>query len=427
MLIQPKVAPDQSVKALGPLVMYCVNLSYPYSSNGYAVRTHGVAKGLVANGYDVIVVNRPGRPWDLPDTGEYNNTELDLCVDGIRYLFLPYPSRRFVNKQLNWKQEAENSLHQLMQVFKPDIILGASNWENAELSCQAAKRAAIPFYYEVRGFWELSRASRDPAYGQSTQFSYEHTKEAEVANNATHVFTLNRAMAAELTQRGVDATKISVVPNCCIDIPAVPESEHVKRPFTIGYIGSFSEYEGLDDLVQACAMLKTQVGEIRLMLVGSSQREGLSSGEGTIERRLKTLAEKVNLTKEFELYDRVPGTEIAGFYHNIDVVVNPRRSFLVTELVSALKPVEAASYGKVVLLSSVKPNLELAEQCKIFHLFEEGSIESLVAQLNKIYTTDGVLQQAKLIGPAWVKKNRLFKHAVQVMIDKFNSRLSTLC
>ena len=46
-------------------IAYVVSHSFPYSSNGYAVRSHEVARALIARGHEVVVFNRPGRPWDI--------------------------------------------------------------------------------------------------------------------------------------------------------------------------------------------------------------------------------------------------------------------------------------------------------------------------------------------------------------------------
>lgn len=37
-------------------VLYAVRHSFPFASNGYAVRTHGVARALVQSGCQVVVV-----------------------------------------------------------------------------------------------------------------------------------------------------------------------------------------------------------------------------------------------------------------------------------------------------------------------------------------------------------------------------------
>lgn len=49
-------------------------------------------------------------------------------------------------------------------------IHAASNHFNALPALLAARMLGIPFHYEMRGLWELTRASRQPWYENSARF-----------------------------------------------------------------------------------------------------------------------------------------------------------------------------------------------------------------------------------------------------------------
>ena len=97
-------------------LVYAVNHSYPYSSNGYAVRTHGVASALVQSGVEVIAVSRPGSPWDrvgFDDAG----FALEHRIDGVRYVHLPSP--RLSGQALpTYTVQAAEVFAELLRVFR---------------------------------------------------------------------------------------------------------------------------------------------------------------------------------------------------------------------------------------------------------------------------------------------------------------------
>jgi hypothetical protein len=117
----------------------------------------------------------------------------------------------------------------LMQVFKPAAVTAASNWQNALPAAVAARELGLPFFYEVRGFWEISRAAREPARADSDALSVEVKNETAVACAADKVFaTINRFMRDELVRRGVERERVqcaapgSAVPGSGLALCAIP-------------------------------------------------------------------------------------------------------------------------------------------------------------------------------------------------------------
>ena len=71
---------------------------------------------------------------------------------------------------------------------------------------------------------------------------------------------------------------------------------------------------------------------------------------------------------------RVAPEILPNYYRLIDLVVILRRPELVCEIVSPIKPLEAAAHGTQLLLSSVKPLADLQALGPGVHLFEKGYI-----------------------------------------------------
>lgn len=394
-------------------LLYAVNHCFPFSSNGYAVRTHGVASALVHAGMEVIVVSRLGAPWDRAGFVA-DKFALEHRIDGVRYVHLPQPRQVGLTSH-EYLSRLVAVFADLLRVFKPDAVMAASNWHNALPAAVAAREAGVSFFYEVRGFWEISQSARDPAWTGSPEFLHEVAGETAVAQSAQRVFTINRHMREELVRRGVEDVKVSLVPNGFISWPSPVTidvgsraSLGIRARFVLGYIGSFNAYEGIEDLIEALARLRSRGVDVALLLVGSGEPNGLDTGRSMAckwTNAYRLLANSLGVGDFLFMPGRVPPDEAAAYYALIDVVVIPRRPFAVCEIVSPMKPLEAAAYGRRVLLSNVAPLADLVEVCPNFSVFNKGDISALTDRLRELLES-GVFELPRceaMAGLTWDK------------------------
>lgn len=399
-------------------IAYVVSHSFPYASNGYAVRTHEVARALTARGHEVIVFNRPGRPWDIEGFPAGRTVPVEQVVDGVRYIFLPLAIQAGESLRSRMRK-AENTLAAAFAVFRPALVLAASNWENAEPAQNAARRAGVGFYYEQRGFWEMSQDLTAP--GSAAQIDYAQMREYElrIATAARAVFTLNTPMRDELARRGVPPGKIHLVPN------GVGTPMPVKRGITrkslgitarhvLGYVGSLSAYEGVEDLLHLVARLRAGSGvagpdgagfDVAGMIVGSSAPKGLVGGDPLLpeEARLQALAQKLGLGAHLHFIPQVAWNEVGTYYAMSDAIIMPRKRSRMTEMVAPIKPYAAAAYGVPIFMTDMPPLDEIAADTR-GQLFPEGDIATLAAMVAKTLTAQQWQEAAPL--PAHVQWER---------------------
>ncbi|CAN7274967.1 glycosyltransferase [Acidovorax sp. LjRoot66] len=375
-------------------VLYIVSHSFPFSSNGYAVRTHGVATGLVRAGCQVVAASRPGVPWDQPGLAD-SRVGISHDIDGVRYVHTHTPSEHAFELQ-EYLSRSADAFCELVRVFKPAVIMAASNWRNALPAAIAAREMGVPFFYEVRGFWEVSQAARDPGWGQSPDFLMEVARETQVAKASQRVFTLNRFMRDELVRRGVATERIDLVPNGfagCAPVPAVSVSRvdlGISSPRVVGYVGSFSVYEGIEELIEALALTRQRGIDVALLLVGSGEPRGFGVGEPddcAVTASYRRLAQTLGVSDFLHMPGRVAAAQVSAYYSLLDVVVIPRRPLAVSELVSPIKPLEAAAHGKRVLMSDVAPLADLAGLWSYFSYFAKGSVNDLANKLVDLLQT----------------------------------------
>lgn len=409
-VIIPERSPSAVYEPVSNRVMYCVYSTPVFNSNGYSTRSRGVAAGLKSAGADVVVVARAGYPWDWQiDTPMPAKGRIISKLDEIEYVHLPNGSISALSPSAHIEQAAEAFVQEAL-IQRPACIQVASNYRVALPALIAARRLGIPFIYEVRGLWEITGASNKPGFEQTDRYMGMRDLESRVARSADHVFAITAQVKAELISRGVSESKISLAPNA-----VEPHKFHPTEPSAsaaktlglqpglpvIGFAGSIVKYEGLQTLLEASRLLISRGVKHQVALAGS----------GNTEPALKKFAEKHGM-KWVHFLGRIPQDQVPKLLSISDIIVTPRDSTVITELVSALKPLEAFSAGRAVVLSDVAPNVDLAGPAESrAKLFEAGNPTSF-ADVVEMLLSDSA-ERVKLAKSArhWIETERNW-HAI---------------
>ncbi|MBP7003015.1 glycosyltransferase [Amaricoccus sp.] len=390
---------------------YVLHNSLPYSSGGYATRAQGLALGLQRNGFEVIALSRPGFPRDINRDLLKVTLPAEDMIEGVRYLRSFEPFRQEITPP--YAVGAAVAIEAQLREFRPELVIAASAHLSALPALIAARRLGLPFIYEVRGFWEVTRISRNPALEQSASFKMERRLEAEIGRHADHVFTLTGPMREELVERGVPAEKITLLPNSCDPSRFTPRPRDAELAArlgipadvpVIGYIGTFVQYEGLDDLARAAALLRRRGLVFRLLLVGNENTSGTERGPITTE--IERVAAEEGLADWLILPGRVPHSEVEAYYSLIDVAPFPRKPQPVTEMVSPMKPLEALAMEKAVVVSSVRALTEMVADGETGLVFAKGDVESLADVLARLIGDPGLRARLGRAGRDWVERER---------------------
>jgi glycosyltransferase involved in cell wall biosynthesis len=308
---------------------------------------------------------------------------------------------------------------------RPEVVHAASNYITALPALIAARRLGLPFIYEIRGFWEITRSSRDTEFENTTRYALMRHFEGVVARAADHVFTLTSAMRDELVQRGVEAEKITLVHNG-VDperfVPLAPRLDLADRlglprdvP-VIGYVGSFVDYEGLDDLVQACSLLHERGVVFRLLMVG----------DGAEMNRLRQLVTETNLQDRVLLTGRVPHDEVEDYYSLVDICPFPRKPWEVCEMVSPLKPFEAMAMRKAVVVSSTHALREIVTHEQTGLVFQKGDPVALADALERLLRDPALRERVAENGRAWATQERSWNASGRVVVEGYRALLGAI-
>lgn len=380
-------------RALPGRIAYVLYSSLPYLSTGYALRSHALARALQSAGADIQCLTRPGFPWDehpgilrCAPPGDVAGPEI---LDGVPYHRLRAPLNDDWNRYPAYVEAATTTLIHHLDALRAGLVMAASNHACALPALRAARSLGLPFVYDMRGMWELSRAARESAFSDSAQFHFERDLESLVAHAADHLFVLSPNMRRAMIDRGVAPERISLLPNGSdpARFDRVGRGAGLRRRLqiphdmpVIGYAGSFPEYEGLEDLVSAAAGLKAQGQRFRVILVGDEKgtgAHGISRGQALMQQ-----AQALDVLDHILFTGRIDAAEVTDFMDLFDLVVVPRQSLPVTEMVAPLKPIEAMAAGKAVLVSSVGGMEGMIREGETGLSFEAGDVLDLMNKLS---------------------------------------------
>ena len=118
-----------------------------------------------------------------------------------------------------------------------------------------------------------------------------------------------------------------------------------------GFFGSLYRYEGVAWLIRAAAELYSRGNRFKVLIIGS----------GEDEKAICNAIRECGAAGYVRTINHVPHDEIRRYYSVVDVMVFPRLSVRLTELVTPLKPLEAMSLKKAVLASSVGGHRDFVE------------------------------------------------------------------
>jgi PEP-CTERM/exosortase A-associated glycosyltransferase len=350
-------------------ILHILDHSIPLHS-GYTFRTLSILREQRALGLQTFHLTTPKHVGCSVDEED---------VDGwhfYRTAAAPRAGRISGLAELLMMRRTERRLEEVAKLTHATILHAHSPVLNAIPAIRVGRRLGLPVVYEVRAFWEDAAVDHGTVRQGDLRYRLSRGLETYALRRADHVTTICDGLRNEIIARGIAAAKVTVIPNAVDTNSFVPSG--VADPMfkarlglagkaVIGFIGSFYAYEGLDLLLDAFPAIVARMPDVRLLLVGG----------GPEESALKRQVTRLGLTGSVTLIGRVPHAQVGRYYDAIDVLVYPRRSMRLTELVTPLKPLEAMAQGRVVVASNVGGHRELIEDGQTGVLFKPDDPDAL--------------------------------------------------
>lgn len=378
-------------------ILHVLDHSLPLHS-GYTFRTRAIVTAQLARGLEVACLTgtRQGVA-DGPDPE---------IVDGITFYRTSAPAPA-PSPLREWReiQALERRLDRLAEEWRPDQLHVHSPVLNALAALRVARRRSIPLLYEIRAFWEDAAVGNGTGSEGSLRYRATRMLETHAARQSDAVAVICEGLRRDLIARGIDRDKIILAPNG-VDMslfgdPPLPDLALARRlglkgADVVGFIGSFYDYEGLDDLIAAMPLLLAKRPKAQLLLVGG----------GPMEEALRRQAEESPVRERIRFIGRVPHHEVELYYGLIDILAYPRKKMRLTELVTPLKPLEAMAQRKLVVASNVGGHRELIEDGVTGTLFPAGDPRALADALDTLFANRPSWEGRRDVARRFVERDR---------------------
>lgn len=401
----PKVLASRATGAVPGRLLYLAASVLPYHTSGYTARTHELIRALEVAGGDVRVVSRPGYPWDRKDRLR-EALGAETTVDGVRYRHLRAPRNN--RPVLFYARAAATVIAEEARRQRVAAIHAASNHVNALPALLAARRLGLPFQYEMRGLWELTRISRMPDFEGTQAFHQGLELERLVAREADRVFVISAQLADYVASRwSVPRGRLALLPNC-VDPARFPVGgAGGSETLTIGHAGSLMVYEGLDVLIDAVAQLRDAGEAVRVEI----------AGEGEYRPRLEAQVAALGLGDRVRFHGRLSPRAAREVVARSDVVCLPRRPFEVCRIVPPIKLVEALAMGRPVIVPDLPVFRDELGEAPPGWFFRAGDPEDLARCITEIIAAPAARAALGGQARAHVEAQRTWAHHVGKVLD----------
>ncbi|MGH7299579.1 MAG: glycosyltransferase, partial [Candidatus Rokuibacteriota bacterium] len=309
-------------------ILHVLDHSLPVAS-GYSYRSRSIVTWQERLGLDPVVLTSPKHG------SERDGREV---LAGIPHYRTGRAGGRMpVVGELGLMAGLARRVVQVARQERVEVIHAHSPVLNGLPALWAARRLGLRLVYEVRTFWEDAAVSHGTHREASPRYRVSRALETFVLRRADTVVAIGRGIQGEVQARGVPTGRIAVVPNGVDSewleprprIEALAERLGIGEGPVLGYVGSFSHYEGLPFLVGAMPELAARIPGARLLIAGSGR------DEGAVREAARKAGPMVSLL------GRIPQEQVRDLYTLLDVLVLPRQRMRLTELVTPLKPLEA--------------------------------------------------------------------------------------
>ncbi|MEJ6765322.1 MAG: glycosyltransferase [Flavobacteriaceae bacterium] len=206
--------------------------------------------------------------------------------------------------------------------------------------------------------------------------------EEKFSKAANNIIVVTNAAKTELCNRtGLNKDKITVFPNTVrksfytdfdLDNNIV---EKYRDNFVLLYLGNTSKRRGISTVINSLKVLKTQIPEIKFIIVGSS----------SYDNELKYLS-KINNVQNLISFEGWRNENSFQSYLSIcDIGVSPLESNIHHDTTYANKIFQYMSFGCPMICSNVIAQKEIVEKYEVGELFSPGNSKEFTEKVISLY------------------------------------------
>lgn len=306
-------------------ILFVTDNFYP-ETNAPASRTFEHARVWVQAGHKVTVITTaPNFPEGKLFAGYRNrwwHRESISGIDVVRVKTYITSNEGFVKRTLDYVSFMVAAIIASPLLPRCDVVIGTSPQFFAALGASViATLKRRPFVFELRDLWPASIVEVG-ALRSGFAIRMLESLELHLYRRAAAIISVTHSFKRELTDRGIDPSKIEVVQNG-VDLkhfkpgqrdPKLLDELGLRGRFVVGYLGTHGMAHGLHSVLDAAALLANR-DNIAFIMVGA----------GAEKRALQEHAERLNLTN-LSFVPRQPKERMPALLGLCDLCLVPLRN-----------------------------------------------------------------------------------------------------
>lgn len=314
-------------------------------------------------------------------------------------------------RELTLMRRLQGRVEAAIAEWRPEVVHAHSPMLVGIPALKAARRFQLPLVYELRDLWENPSIDRGKMKEGSLLYRAAQAAENYVLQRADALVSVCRTLSDAIAPRAGAGANLFVVDNG-VDVerftPRAPRPELAARwglegKAVLAYLGTFQPYEGVDLLLRALPEVAAAVPNVHLLVVGG----------GGEQPRLVALARELGIEGRVTFTGRIPHAEVVDVFPLGDLFVYPRLLTHTTALTTPLKPLEAMSMARPVLVSDIPPMREIVAPLGERALtFRPGDRDDLVRALAGALRDRDALARAGAAGRELVVAERVWANLV---------------
>ncbi len=359
---------------------------FPPEGNAPASRTHENCKRWVRRGHKVTVITcAPNVPDGVVYDGYKNKLYQSENVDGIHVIRVwTYiaANKGTIRRIINYVSYMFSAAFFSLFLKKPNLIIATSpqffcGWAGVIVS----RLRRVPFILEIRDIWPESIVAVGALRNKRLLRILEWLEQKMYAA-AQHIVTVGKGYKQKLSEKGIPAQNISVIPNGFdheIFYPRQPDDNirqryNLNHEFVCSYVGTIGMACGLEVVLRVAKLLKNrQRNDIRFLLVGA----------GATKNALQKQALEENLDN-ITFVGRQDKHLIPGFLSISDACLVHLKKTDIFKTVLPSKIFEAAAMAEPVILGVEGYAAEFLREANAGMCIEPENAEQLTQAVEKL-------------------------------------------
>jgi glycosyltransferase involved in cell wall biosynthesis len=402
---------------------------YPPEGNAPASRVHNLCRRWVAEGHVVTVITcAPNVPNGKVYPGYKNHWRKTETLDGVQvvriWTYLAANSGA-LRRALNFLSYQWSAIWQARKISRPNVVIATSPQFFCGLAgARIARKKQCPFVLEIRDIWPESIAAVTDT-GKSrfslTRLAVRYLARLELRMYAAarHIVTVGSGYRKKLIERGVPASKISLITNG-VDLQeyrpqaAVPEFRCLAgadpEHQLVGYIGTVGMAHGLEVVIRAARCARDLgLDHWRFVVIGGGAR--------LAELQKEVQADDPGNLRFLGLR---PKSEMPGWLASVDICLVHLRASELFRTVLPSKMFEAMAMQKPIAMGVRGEAEKLLLEAQGGMVFEPEDHQALLDVIQQISTPE--LAQPWASGRAFVDENFNLDH----LAKRYSSLLASI-